>query len=227
MRIIALALVASLTVVGCSSSTTSDSPSAPETAPSSSPSANALDSAIEATAARGTAVLNISIDSADQQIAGVGSAYLANNRGEIAWSDQSSNESWTDLINSDGTYTLVDGSWFLAPTGTQTPTSGNTSPLSQLGSVTPNGEHPLTGSLPLSIDSGMNFSDEELIELAKTCDMSLAVEVGLDSDGLISSIVKSFECPGNERVSASALTDFGAPINLSTPEDAFEVDPGQ
>jgi len=110
-------------VVGCSSSTTSDSPSAPETAPSSSPSANALDSAIEATAARGTAVLNISIDSADQQIAGVGSAYLANNRGEIAWSDQSSNESWTDLINSDGTYTLVDGSWFLAPTGTQTPTS--------------------------------------------------------------------------------------------------------
>ena len=201
-------------------------------APSASPSANTLDSAVEATVARGTAVLNISLDSTDSQVNGSGVTSLANNRGELAWVNQGTNESWTDLLDSDGTYTLIDGSWFLAPVGTKTPTSGNISPLSQiggltLGNLTSSRDNPLTGTVALTIDSGMNFSDEELTELAKTCDMKLEVAVALDSTGLINSIDKSFNCVGNKRASVTQLSEFGSPMNLSTPENAFEVDPNQ
>jgi hypothetical protein len=73
----------------------------------------------------------------------------------------------------------------------------------------------------------MNFSVEELIELAKVCDMNLDVGIALDSTGLINSIIKSFNCVGNERVSVTQFSDFGSPIELSTPENAFEVDPNQ
>ncbi len=227
MRVAAIVIAASFVLAGCSASTTSDSGLPTSIAPSPSPAANILDNAIESTVSRGTALISISIDSTDSQVSGSGSTSLANNRGEINWLDQSTNESWTDLINSDGTYTLVEQSWFLAPTGTQTPTSGNISPLSQIGSMVETGENSLEGSVALTIDSGMNFSDEELTELGKSCDMTLDVEVGLNADGLISSIVKSFVCEGNEKVSVSELSDFGSPINLSTPEDAFEVDPNQ
>ncbi len=227
MRVAAIVIAASFVLAGCSASTTSDSGLPTSIAPSPSPAANILDNAIESTVSRGTALISISIDSTDPQVSGSGSTSLANNRGEINWLDQSTNESWTDLINSDGTYTLVEQSWFLAPTGTQTPTSGNISPLSQIGSMVETGENSLEGSVALTIDSGMNFSDEELTELGKSCDMALDVEVGLNADGLISSIVKSFVCEGNEKVSVTELSDFGSPINLSTPEDAFEVDPNQ
>ncbi len=227
MRVAAIVIAASFVLAGCSASTTSDSGLPTSIAPSPSPAANILDNAIESTVSRGTALISISIESTDFQVSGSGSTSLANNRGEINWLDQSTNESWTDLINSDGTYTLVEQSWFLAPTGTQTPTSGNISPLSQIGSMVKTGENSLEGSVALTIDSGMNFSDEELTELGKSCDMTLDVEVGLNADGLISSIVKSFVCEGNEKVSVSELSDFGSPTNLSTPEDAFEVDPNQ
>jgi hypothetical protein len=216
-----------IALAGCSAGTESDSNIPTAIAPSSSPSANILDSSIEATLSRGTAVLRIAIDSMDSQVTGTGSTSLGNNRGEIAWVDQVSNESWTDLIDSKGTYTLVDGSWFLAPVGTQTPTSGNISPMSQIGSLTSQNDDALTGTLPLTIDSGMNFSDEELVELSKICEMNLEVEVTLDSKGLIQTINKSFNCPGNERLSVTELSDLGSPIELSTPENVFEVDPNQ
>lgn len=217
----------SIALSGCSAGTESDSNTPTAIAPSSSPSANILDSSIEATLSRGTAVLRIAIDSMESQVTGTGSASFGNNRGEIAWVDQKSNDSWTDLIDSKGTYTLVDGSWFLSPVGTQTPTSGNISPLSQIGGLTSLNDDALTGILPLTIDSGMNFSDEELVELSKICDMNLEVEVTLDSQGLIQSINKSFNCPGNERLSVTELSDLGSPIELSTPENVFEVDPNQ
>jgi hypothetical protein len=57
--------------------------------------------------------------------------------------------------------------------------------------------------------------------------MNLEVAIALDSTGLINSIVKSFNCVGNERVSVTQLSDFGSPIELSTPENVFEVDPNQ
>ncbi len=227
MRVATIVIAASFALAGCSASTTSDAGLPTSIAPSPSPAANILDNAIESTVSRGTALISISIDSTDSQVSGSGSTSLANNRGEINWRDPSTNESWTDLINSDGTYTLVEQSWFLAPAGTQTPTSGNISPLSQIWSMVKTGENSLEGSVALTIDSGMNFSDEELTELGKSCDMTLDVEVGLNADGLISSIVKLFVCEGNEKVSVSELSDFGSPINLSTPEDAFEVDPNQ
>ena len=227
MRVTAMVIAASCALVGCSANTTSEPVVPTPIAPSTSPSANTLDSAIEATVSRGTAVLTIAIDSTGSQVTGSGSASLSNNRGEIGWVDQGTNESWTDLINSDGTYTLVEGSWFLSPEGTQTPTSGNISPLSHIGSLASQNADALVGTLPLTIDSGMNFSDEELVELAKICDMNLEVEVILDSAGLISSINKSFSCVGNERASVIELSDFGSPIDLSTPENAFEVDPNQ
>lgn len=223
----AVLTVTSIALSGCSAGTESDSNTPTAIAPSSSPSANILDSSIEATLSRGTAFLRIAIDSMDSQIAGTGSTSFGNNRGEIAWVDQRSNESWTDLIDSKGTYTLVDGSWFLAPVGTQTPTSGNISPLLQIGGLTSLNDDALTGILPLTIDSGMNFSDEELVELSKICDMNLEVEVILNSNGLIKSISKSFNCPGNERLSVTELSDLGSPIELSTPENVFEVDPNQ
>jgi hypothetical protein len=225
--VLTVVTVASIALAGCSAGTESDSNTPTPVAPSSSPSANILDSSIETTLSRGTAVLRIAIDSMDSQVTGTGSASLGNNRGEITWVDQGSNESWTDLIDSKGTYTLVEGSWFLAPAGTQTPTSGNISPLSQLGSLTAQNDDALTGTLPLTIDSGMNFSDEELVELSKICDMNLEVEVILDSNGLIQSINKSFNCPGNERLSVTELSDLSSPIELSTPENVFEVDPNQ
>lgn len=234
MRKIAVAVVvaASLVLVGCSTNTSTENTSTdadtltPGT-PSSSPSANILDGAIEQTLSRGTAVLRIAIDSMDSQVTGIGSTSLGNNRGGITWVEEGSNDSWTDLIDSKGTYTMVEGSWFLAPEGTQTPTSGNISPLSQIGSLTAQNDDLLTGTLPLTIESGMNFSDEELVELSKICDMNLEVEITLDSDGLIRSINKSFNCPGNERLSVTELSELGSPIELSTPENVFEVDPNQ
>jgi hypothetical protein len=225
--VVTVAFAAIFALSGCSVDTPSNSNTTTPIAPSTSPSANILDSAIEATLSRGTAALIITIDSNDSQVIGSGTTSLANNRGEIAWVDQESNESWTDLIDSEGTYTLVDGSWFLAPVGTQTPTSGNISPLSHIGDLTSQNDDALTGTTALTIDSGMNFSDEELIELSTICDMNLVIEILLDSTGLISSITKSFDCVGNERVSVTQLSDFGSPINLSTPENAFEVDPNQ
>jgi hypothetical protein len=225
--VVSAVLAASLALGGCSTSSPTGSNTESPIAPSSSPSANILDSSIAATLARGTASLRIEIDSMNSQVLGTGFTSLGNNRGEIAWVDQGSNDTWTDLIDSEGTYTLVDGSWFLSPVGTQTPTSGNISPLSQIGSLTAQDEDALKGTLPLTIDSGMNFSDEELVELSKICEMNLEVEVILDSNGLIRSINKSFNCPGNERLSVAELSDLGSPIELSTPEDVFEVDPNQ
>jgi hypothetical protein len=73
----------------------------------------------------------------------------------------------------------------------------------------------------------MNLSEEEIVDLSKICDMNLEVAIALDSTGLINSIVKSFNCVGNERVSVTQLSDFGSPIELSTPENVFEVDPNQ
>jgi len=225
--VVAVLTATSIALAGCSSGADSVSNTPAGIAPSSSPSANILDSSIKATLSRGTAVLRIAIDSMDAQVTGTGRTSLGNNRGEIAWVDQLSNESWTDVIDSEGTYTLVDGSWFLAPVGTQTPTSGNISPLSHIGGLTSQNDDALTGTLPLTIDSGMNFSDEELVELSKICEMNLEVEVTLDSKGLIQTINKSFNCPGNERLSVTELSDLGAPIELSTPENVFEVDPNQ
>lgn len=222
-----VAISAIFALAGCSTGTSTNTNYSMPIAPSSSPSANTLDNAIEATLSRGTAVLRITIDSNDSQVTGSGTTSLGNNRGEIAWLDQASNESWTDLIDSKGTYSLVDGSWFLAPDGTQTPTSGNISPLSHLSSLTSENSNELTGTLALTIDSGMNLSEEEIVELSKICDMNLEVEIALDSTGLINSIVKSFNCVGNERVSVTQLADFGSPIELSTPENVFEVDPNQ
>ncbi len=227
MRVAAIVLAASFVLAGCSSSAPSDPNSPTAAAPSSSPSANILDNAIESTVSHGTAVLTISIDSTDSQVIGSGSTSLANSRGEINWINQGTSESWTDLMNSEGTYTLIDQSWFLAPVGTQTPTSGNISPLSQIGSLVSNNDDPLAGTVALTIESGLNFSDEELTGLAKTCDMTLDVEVALDSAGLIRSIDKSFNCVGNERASLTEFSEFGSPINLSTPEDVFEIDPNQ
>lgn len=227
MRVATIFLAAGFALVGCSTNTDLDSSARSTVSPNTSPSANTLDSAIEATLSRGTAVLTISIDSTDSQVTGSGSASLANNRGEIAWVNESTDESWTDLIDSDGTYSLVDGSWFLAPVGTKTPTSGNISPLAQIGSLTSSSDNPLTGTVALTIDSGLNFSDEELVELAKVCDMNVEVGVALDSTGLISSVNKSFNCVGNERVSVTEFSNFGSPVDLSTPEGAFEVDPNQ
>lgn len=227
MRKLAVVIVAALMLSGCSAKSDSELNTQTLATPSASPSANILDSAIESTASRGTAVLTIAIDSTEFEITGTGSASLANNRGEITWLEQETNESWIDLINSDGTYTFVEGSWFLAPEGTQTPTSGNISPLSDLGRLTSQNDDPLKGTIALTIDSGMNFSDEELVELARVCGMNLEVEVELDSRGLINSINKLFNCPGNERSSVTTLSEFGAPLDLSTPEGAFEVDPNQ
>ena len=225
--VVTVVTFASFALAGCSADANSNSSAPVAIAPSTRPSANILDSSIEATLSRGTAVLSIAIDSIDSQVTGTGSASFGNNRGEITWVDQGSNESWTDLIDSKGTYTLIDGSWFLSPVSTQTPTSGNISPLSQIGGLTSLSDDALTGILPLTIDSGMNFSDEELVELSKICDMNLEVEVILDSNGLVQFINKSFNCPGNERLSVTKLSDLGSPIELSTPEDVFEVDPNQ
>ena len=227
MRAVALILTSTLALAGCSTASSSGPGLPSAIAPSFSPSANIVDSAIESTVARGTARISISIDSQDDRVAGSGNIALAKSRGEINWNNEISDESWIDLLNSDGTYTFVDDSWFLGPVGTNTPTSGNISPLSQLGSLLPERENPLKGSIALTIESGMNFSDEEIASLAKICEMELAVEVGLDPNGVINYIEKSFDCVGNEKVSVTELSDFGLPINLSTPEDAFSIDPNQ
>ena len=227
MRAVTIVLAATFTLAGCSATTSSDPGLPTSVAPSSSPSANILDSAIESTVSRGTARLSISIDSQDDHISGSGSTSLANGHGELNWRNQGLDQSWIDLLDSDGTYTFVGDSWFLAPQGTSTPTSGNISPLSQIGILVPEEGNPLSGSIALTIESGMDFSDEEISNLAKICEMKLAVAVRLNPDGLINYIEKSFDCVGNEKVSVSELSDFGAPINLSTPEDAFSIDPNQ
>ena len=142
MRAVALILTSTIALAGCSTASSSDPGLPTAIAPSVSPSANIVDNAIELTVARGTARISISIDSQDDQVSGSGSIALGKSLGEIGWNNDSSNESWIDLLNSDGTYTFVDDSWFLAPVGTNTPTSGNISPLSNLGAFFPKGKTP-------------------------------------------------------------------------------------
>ena len=114
MRAVAIVTAATFALAGCSTATSSDPVLPTSVAPSSSPSANIVDSAIESTVARGTARISISIDSQEGEVTGSGSTALANGRGEINWDNQGSGESWIDLLNSDGTYTFVDNSWFVA-----------------------------------------------------------------------------------------------------------------
>lgn len=188
----------------------------------------ALVEGIAATAQTGSAAVSMSIDSTSLDSAqgssiGSGSLDFTSGSGEISWT--SGEDSWTDLINAEGTFTFTEGVWFQAPVGSTTPTSANISPLDNLESLSnltiTSGT--ISGTAELTTSSGMNFSEEELVEISSTCPTDLDVTITLDDSGRITDIVREFTCPGFERTSALQLSDFGQPVTLSTPTDVFEV----
>jgi hypothetical protein len=208
-------LTVAITLAGCA-----DQESA---TPTSSPSPNELANAIEATAARGTAAINIEISSSFEYLTGVGSTSLTSSRGEITWSSDKTAGSITELVNKDGLFTLIDGQWFQAPEGTLTPTSAAIGPLNGLGNLVTSPENNLSGTLPLTLESGLNFSEEELVNLPAECVREVDVSISIDESGLIQAIQKEFACPGNDRSSITLLSDFGSPLNLTEPTDPIEV----
>lgn len=208
-------IVGSIALSACATNQTAD--------PQSSPSPNELASAIEATSARGTANLGVEVASDTETLTGSGTASLTSGTGQITWSNLVTGEELTELNNKDGLYSQIDGTWFVAPPGTLTPTSGALAPLSGLNELTASEEEPLRGQLPLTLESGMNLSEEELINIPSDCPALIDVQVTLNDSGLITGISKEFDCPGYQRVSVTRLTDFGTSLNLDAPSEAIEV----
>ncbi len=198
--------------------------------PQSSPSPNPLDNAIEATASRGTAALSVEIVSDSDVLTGRGRTSLTSGRGMIEWTTESDATTTTELTSRDGLYTQIDGDWFVAPVGTVSPTSGFLNPLGVLTELTPTGNPvdgtlsgTLSGTAPLTLESGLNFSEEDLVNLPGDCSPVVQVSVDVDSAGLITRVSQEFVCPGNNRFSVVQLSDLGTPLDLPEPTDAIEV----
>lgn len=194
--------------------------------PQSSPSPNPLDNAIEATASRGTAALSVEIVSDSDVLTGRGRTSLTSGRGMIEWMTESDATTTTELTSRDGLYTQIDGDWFVAPVGTVSPTSGFLNPLGVLTELTPTGnpvDGTLSGTAPLTLESGLNFSEEDLVNLPGDCSPVVQVSVDVDSAGLITRVSQEFVCPGNNRFSVVQLSDLGTPLDLPEPTDAIEV----
>ncbi|MCF8529921.1 MAG: hypothetical protein K9G69_01345 [Candidatus Nanopelagicales bacterium] len=194
--------------------------------PQSSPSPNPLDNAIEATASRGTAALSVEIVSDSDVLTGRGRTSLTSGRGMIEWTNQSDATTTTELTSRDGLYTQIDGDWFVAPVGTVSPTSGFLNPLGVLTEITPTSnpaDGTLSGTAPLTLESGLNFSEEDLVNLPGDCPPVVQVSVDLDSAGLITRVSQEFVCPGNNRLSVVQLSDLGISLDLPEPTDAIEV----
>lgn len=196
----------------------------PTTNPTLAPSPNALADAIEATAARGTAQVSVTIDSPSQTVNGTGSTSLTSPKGSIRW--ESTDEgvgTWTELLTRTGLYSLIDDTWFLAPAGTFTPTSAALTPLDGLNQLDADPAAPLAGTLPLTIESGLNFSEEDLVNLPQECPAEITVSLEVDAAGIINQITKEFICPDYDRYSVTKLTEFGTAITVTEPTDAIEV----
>lgn len=192
--------------------------------PQPSPSPNALANAIETTAARGTAEITVTIDGDFGTLTGTGSTSLISPRGTITWESTDSDQgTWTELVTRKGLYSFIDDLWYLAPPGTHTPTSGALAPLDGLNQLTGASSESSSGSLPLTIESALNFSEEELLSLPAECPREVSVKLDINSDGIIERITKEFTCPDFNRLSVTELTDFGTSLDITEPEDAIEV----
>jgi hypothetical protein len=209
------ALTTGITLAGCAAQESAS--------PTSSPSPNDLANAIEMTAARGTAAMEIEIRSPFEFLTGVGRAALTSDRGQVTWSSDKTDDSITELVNSDGLFTLIDDQWFQTPMGTVTPTSAAIQPLTGLNELLTSPENTLVGTLPLTIESGLNFSEEELVNLPSECVREVSVSITTDQSGLITTIQKDFTCTDNDRSSVTTLSGFGSPLDLSEPIDPIEV----
>lgn len=191
--------------------------------PESSPSPNALANAIEATASRGTTKIAVEVVSDTETLAGTGSASLTSGTGQIDWTNLVTGEEYTELNNKDGLYSQIDGTWFLAPPGTVTPTSGAIAPLSELIELKITSEGSLVGQLPLTIENGLNLSEEDLVSIPAECPLFIDTQITLNESGLITEISKEFPCPGYQRVSTTMLSEFGTSLDLAEPVDPIEV----
>lgn len=191
--------------------------------PESSPSPNALANAIEATASRGTTKITVEVVSDTETLAGTGSASLTSGTGQIDWTNLVTGEEYTELNNKDGLYSQIDGTWFLAPPGTVTPTSGAIAPLSELSELKITSEGSLVGQLPLTIENGLNLSEEDLVSIPAECPLFIDTQITLNESGLITEISKEFPCPGYQRASTTILSDFGTSLDLAEPVDPIEV----
>lgn len=192
--------------------------------PQPSPSPNALANAIETTATRGTAKITVTIDGDFGTLTGIGSTSLISPRGTITWeSTDAEEDAWTELRTRKGLYSFIDDLWYLAPPETQTPTSGALAPLDGLNQLTEDSSGSLSGMLPLTMESALNFSEEELVDLPAECPREVSVKIDVNSDGIIERITKEFLCPQFDRLSVTELTDFGTSLGITEPEDAIEV----
>ena len=193
-------------------------------APSLSPTPNELANAIELTAARGTTAIAVTIESDLETLTGTGSTSMTSPKGTISWKS-SNNETgtWTELQTRKALYSFIDDTWFAAPPGTFTPTSAALSPLDGLNELVADSDNPFSGTLPLTIESGLNFSEEELVNLPTECPPEVSVNIELDAAGVINRITKEFMCPDYDRFSVTELTGFGITVTVTEPTDAIEV----
>ena len=193
-------------------------------APSLSPTPNELANAIELTAARGTTAITVTIESDTETLTGTGSTSMTSPKGSITWNSSNSNTGiWTELQTRKALYSFIDDTWFAAPPGTFTPTSAALSPLDGLNELVANSDNPFSGTLPLTIESGLNFSEEELVNLPSECPPEISVSIELDTNGGINRITKEFMCPDYDRFSVTELTGFGITVTVTEPTDAIEV----
>jgi hypothetical protein len=79
------------------------------------------------------------------------------------------------------------------------------------------------GQLPLTIENGLNLSEEDLMNIPAECPLFIDTQITLNESGLITEISKEFPCPEYQRVSTTMLSEFGTSLDLAEPVDPIEV----
>lgn len=241
-----------LLLASCSAGTSASdsvSPSASGSAPASSvapdptPAASPLTTAVEATAALGTARIALGTsaqvgDGREYRVAGSGTVDLGQRLGLLLLRTDAGDQGL--LVNRDGTFVSTDGgaTWMALPPGEQTPHTGSIDVLRGLADL------PVYSSEPAVVDgidttrydavvpaddiesaiAGMGIPLEDPAALAGWVEPWLAVSAWVDGAGRIVRVERTLTTATDagplSATSIASLSDFGTSIDLSTPDDA-------
>jgi len=210
----------------------STEPTGSESAPTMSipptPQANPITSAVEATAARGTAALQVDALTEEQAIRGSGVVDFIQQSSDMTWADDLDPQ-WQvrEIHVDDVTYFSSDGAtWDEVPSGVVTPTAGIAEPLRGLTEATEvtletvetfEGQQLRRYRVELPPDpSTFGFLAEQVAELG----VQLQVEalVWVDSQGRITRVLRTLVTPtGPVATTDAQLTGFGEPVTIRAP----------
>jgi hypothetical protein len=233
-------LVAPLVLlVGCSSQATVEPPVVVSTP--SEPATEVVDlaSAIDRTAATGSAAIDIliltTLGDQDAALEGVGAVQFDTGFADITWSDDSGMV--VERRTADGLFVHIDppdGPWYELAEGDNTPTTFSLEPLADLvdvqgvvneGAETIDNQEAtrLVGTAPVAgcLD-GAGFSDEDRVQIEQAQDLVCRVSIWVNTDGYIIRIDRLFAADLANGMRASSLRsttlgDFGAPSSITTP----------